>query len=83
MALPNASPHIEIGELSLRVSGMGPEAARAFGERVGRTVAERLAAGGVSTDLGALRLRLTMTPSHMTAERVADAIVRAVGQRNT
>lgn len=70
-----------LGALSLRVPGLGPEAAR----RLGEDVARALAAGppDVASDvaLGALAVRLELPPSQVTPARIAAAIVRAIEER--
>ena len=49
--------------------------------RVGDVVAARLAEGSADVELGVLNLRLTLARSEISADRVADAIVRSVEGR--
>lgn len=72
--------HVDIDELVLRVPGLDPATAREVGGRVAAILGERLAVRPPArTELGALDLRLTVSPGSI--DRLVDQIAGAILER--
>ncbi len=73
-----SAPRIHIGELSIRVPGLSPAAARALGQRVADTIAAGVANGTeLRHSTSALRIQVNR-PNGAQPERLAGEIANAV-----
>jgi hypothetical protein len=71
---------VVIDEISVRLPSIGDDRARALGEQIALLVGQDLAHLAVPIDLGAVKLRVALATSDVTAERVAAAVTRAAAR---